>query len=150
MRLVIVVFAALILFLFPKNICKTELSLKEPFELAIAKIEVIATAYYKPLKKQSFYSTGSYESEIALNGSGITYSGEKATKGVIAADLRIFPLNTIVYIPEYGYGVVKDIGGKIRGKRIDVFMGEGEVGLKKAMAWGKKRIKIYVLKWGDI
>jgi 3D (Asp-Asp-Asp) domain-containing protein len=148
MRLVIVVFAALIVFLPPKNICKMDLS-KEPLELAIAKTEVIATAYYKPLKKQSVYSTGSYKDEIALNGSGVTYSGEKATKGVIAADLRIFPLDTIVYIPEYGYGVVKDIGGKIRGRRIDVFVGEGEIGLKKALAWGKRKTKIYVLKWGD-
>jgi 3D (Asp-Asp-Asp) domain-containing protein len=148
MRLVIVVFAALIVFLSPKNICRMELS-KEPLELAIVEIEAMATAYYKPLKKQSVYSTGSYEDEIALNGSGITYSGEKATKGVIAADLRIFPLDTIVYIPEYGYGVVKDIGGKIRGRRIDVFMGEGEIGLKKALAWGERKTKIYVLKWGD-
>ncbi len=123
---------------------------KEPTNLAITEIEVIATAYYKPLKKQSVYSTGSYEDETALNGSGVTYSGEKATKGIIAADLRIFPLDTIVFVPEYGYGVVKDTGGKIRGRRIDVFVGEGKDGLRKAKTWGKKKTKVYVLKWGDV
>lgn len=148
-NLLVAVLFTFVVFVSPKNICKMELPL-EPRELAITEIKVIATAYYKPSEKQSVYSTGSYEDEIALNGSGVTYSGEKATKGVIAADLRIFPLDTIVWIPEYGYGIVKDTGGKIRGRRIDVFMGEGGSGLKKALAWGEKKTKVYVLKWGDI
>src|SRR5699024_3926984 len=48
---------------------------------------------------------------------GITYSGVKVKRDLystIAADLSVFPLGTILYIPDYGYGVVTDIGGAIK------------------------------------
>src|SRR5690625_2945875 len=55
---------------------------------------------------------------------GITYSGVEVTRDLystIAADLDVFPLGTILYIPDYGYGVVTDIGGAIKGNKIDLY-----------------------------
>ena len=34
----------------------------------------------------------------------------------VAADLNVFPIGTILFIPEYGFGVVADKGGAIKGK----------------------------------
>ena len=53
---------------------------------------------------------------------GITYSGVKAVEGVtIAADIRKLPIGTKVYIDGLGERVVQDIGGAIKGNKIDVF-----------------------------
>ncbi|MEH7106245.1 hypothetical protein V7083_00495, partial [Bacillus sp. JJ1764] len=44
---------------------------------------------------------------------GITYSGVKVKRDLfstIAADLAVYPIGTILFIPEYGYGVVADKG----------------------------------------
>ena len=53
---------------------------------------------------------------------GITYSGVKAVQGVtIAADIRKLPIGTKVYIEGLGERIVQDIGGAIKGNKIDVF-----------------------------
>ncbi len=109
-------------------------------------LEVLATAYYAPLPGQSWYATGSYEGDIRLNGTGITKSGKVVERGHIAADWDILPQGTRVYVPGYGRGVVEDIGGAIKGKRIDVFMGYGEEALREAMNWGRREVRIIVFK----
>ncbi len=111
---------------------------------------VEATAYYGPLKGQSRYATGSYEGDIRLNGRGIkTFSGEPVEVGHIAADWTILPQGTVVYIPGYGEGIVEDIGGAIKGNRIDLFMGHGEEALEKALQWGRREVEIQIIKWGN-
>lgn len=110
----------------------------------IKTIEVIATAYYKPLKSQNRFFLGNYKKDLKMNGNGITYTGEKAEIGTVAADLEVFPLETRLFIPGYGWGVVQDIGSRIKGNRVDLYMGEGKVGLKRAIEWGEKRVVIRV------
>ena len=39
----------------------------------------------------------------------------------VAADLNVFPIGTILFIPEYGYGVVADKGGAITGNKVDLY-----------------------------
>lgn len=128
------------LFVFKKERYK-----KERFK----KIEVVSTAYYRPLKNQKKFLFKSYQKEIKMNGNGITYSGKKARIGTIAADLRFFPLGTKMYIPGYGWGEVEDIGSRIKNNKIDIYVGEGEEGLKRAIEWGKRRIVIKILKEED-
>lgn len=80
---------------------------------------------------------------------GITYSGIKVKRDLystIAADLSVFPLGTILYIPDYGYGVVADIGGAIKGNKIDLYFDTVE---EVYSEWGKKELEVYVVKKGN-
>lgn len=71
---------------------------------------------------------------------GITASGTQARKGTIAADLSIYPFNTIMYIPAYGYGRVEDCGSGIKGNHIEVFFNSHQ----KALQWGKQTRNVSV------
>ncbi len=115
----------------------------EDFELALEqypKVKVVATGYYA-----GYESTGKNPSDPSY---GITFSGVKVRRdeySTIAADLRVFPLGTILYIPGYGYGVVADKGGAIRGKKIDLYFETKEDVFK---FWGKKTVDVYVVQKG--
>jgi 3D (Asp-Asp-Asp) domain-containing protein len=73
---------------------------------------------------------------------GITADGTKAKKGTIAADIRKYPFGTKMYVPGYGWGEVHDVGSAIKGDHIDVFFPSH----KDAMKWGKKYLKVIILK----
>lgn len=79
---------------------------------------------------------------------GLTFSGVKVRRDLfstIAADPKVFPLGTILYIPGYGYGIVADTGSAIKGNRIDLYFDTVEDVYR---LWGKKKVKVYVLHWG--
>jgi len=80
---------------------------------------------------------------------GITFSGIEVTRDLystIAADLDVFPLGTILYIPNYGYGVVADIGGAIKGNKIDLYFHTVEDVYEQ---WGKKEVDVYIIEYGN-
>lgn len=79
---------------------------------------------------------------------GITYSGVQVTRDLfstIAADPSVFPIGSILYIPGYGYGVVADTGSAIKGNKIDLYFKTVDDVYKQ---WGKKKIRVYILKKG--
>ena len=117
-----------------------------PEKLKKVKLEV--TAYYKPRPRQKKFATGSYRREIRLNGGGITASGKSVCIGYAAADPRIFPFGSVLEVPGHGWVVVEDTGGRIKGKRLDIFVGEGDTGREKAMDWGERVILVKVLRLG--
>lgn len=99
-------------------------------------IWVIATAYC-PCKKC-----------CGTCSPGITYTGQNAWKSGVAVDPKVIPLGSHLDIPGYTRGPNKngswilcdDIGGKIKGNRIDVrFKYHWQ-----AKKWGKRKIKIKV------
>ncbi|MBP1944195.1 3D domain-containing protein [Cytobacillus luteolus] len=101
---------------------------------------VVATGYTAGVE-----STGKTESHPQY---GITYSGVKVKRDLystVAADLRVFPLGTILFIPGYGYGVVADKGGAIKGNKIDLYY---ETVADVYEQWGKKKVEVYVVKMG--
>lgn len=104
-------------------------------------VEVMATGYTAGIE-----STGKSSGHPQY---GITYSGVKVRKSMvstIAADTRVFPLGTLLYIPGYGYGIVADTGSAIKGNKIDLFF----LNKKEVFAnWGKKKVNVYVLKRGN-
>ena len=51
---------------------------------------------------------------------GRTYSGTLVRHGTLAVDPSVITLGTGVYIPGYGLGKAEDIGGAIKGNRIDL------------------------------
>lgn len=80
---------------------------------------------------------------------GITYSGVKVKRDLystIAADLSIYPIGTILYIPDYGYGVVADTGSAIKGNKIDLYYPTVD---QVYSEWGKKDVDVYVIQRGE-
>jgi len=72
---------------------------------------------------------------------GITASGKRAHPGTLAADTRHYPMGTVIYVPGYGYGVVEDRGGDIRGKRrLDLFYNTH----REAQRWGRRKVEAVV------
>lgn len=61
--------------------------------------------------------------------------------GTIAADTRYYGFGTRMYVPGYGYGVVEDRGGAIKGPaRLDVFYrSHGD-----ALRWGRQKLAVEI------
>lgn len=72
---------------------------------------------------------------------GFTAIGMKAQPGVVAVDPRIIPLRTRLYVEGYGPAIAADVGGAIKGNRIDVFFNTVE----EALRYGRRRVKVYIL-----
>lgn len=106
-------------------------------------VKVVATGY-----TAGYESTGKKPNHPQY---GITYSGvkvkrDKNTVSTIAADLKVFPIGTILYIPDYGYGVVADKGSAIRGNRIDLYFSTTKQVFKE---WGKREVEVQVVRKGS-
>jgi len=62
-------------------------------------------------------------------------------EGTIAADTKYYPFGTRMYVPDYGWGVVEDRGGAIKGPdRIDLFFDSHS----DALAWGRKKVRVII------
>lgn len=106
-------------------------------------VEVTATGYFAGKE-----STGKNPGNPSY---GITYSGIKVMRddkalSTIAADTKVFPLGTVLFIPGYGYGVVADTGSAIKGKKIDLYFDTKDQVYKE---WGKKTVKVFIVKKGN-
>ncbi len=117
----------------------------EAQNLEAGKKTFLVTAYYSPLPDQSFYVKGSYEADIKLNGRGTNGAdGTPVYTGMLAAPSS-YPFGTKVKIPGLGVGEVHDRGGAIVTRegydRIDVWMGEGDEGLSRALNWGSRLVE---------
>ena len=106
--------------------------------------------YSKEMDMRATAYTSSFEETGKAPGHplfGITATGIKAKKGVIAVDPRVIPLGTRVYIeipgktPDYGYAVAADVGGGIKGNRVDLYY-ESKA---DAMNFGRRNVKVYIL-----
>ncbi len=61
--------------------------------------------------------------------------------GTIAADTRYYPFGTRMYVPGYGWGLVEDLGGGIKGKdRIDLFFDSHQ----DALYWGRRKVAVQI------
>lgn len=106
------------------------------------------TAYYMPLPYplQKKY-VKSYKKDMRMNGGKKTSSGTIPKVGTVAADRKHFPRGTAVYVTGYGVGRILDTGGSVKGsKRLDLFMGEGDIGRQKALDWGVRWVSVTIVK----
>ena len=61
--------------------------------------------------------------------------------GTIAADTKFYPFGTRMYVPDYGWGIVEDRGGAIKGPdRIDLYFNSHSEALK----WGRKKVQVSI------
>lgn len=72
---------------------------------------------------------------------GITAIGLKAGYGVVAVDPRVISLGTRVYVEGYGFAVAADLGGAIRGRKIDLCFDTHQ----EAKEYGRRPVKVYLL-----
>ncbi|KKU79783.1 MAG: SpoIID/LytB domain protein [Candidatus Peregrinibacteria bacterium GW2011_GWA2_47_7] len=101
----------------------------------------VISGYYSPEAGQARYVTGTYEGDLRLNGNGIVGgSGKPVYPGMLAAPPEI-TFGTKIEIPGIGILAVYDRGGAIKNKRLDVWMGRGEIGMRRALAWGLKTVE---------
>ena len=110
----------------------------------------LVSAYYSPLPNQSKYVTGSYAGDIKLNGDGVKAAdGTLVYPGMVAAP-KGYPFGYKMLVPGIGTVSVHDRGGAIVHEgvggnnydRLDVWMGYGEAGLKRALKWGKRKVAV--------
>jgi 3D (Asp-Asp-Asp) domain-containing protein len=131
-------------------------SAQEPIDSLTHALEVIEKHVdFGSFPVQTVVATG-YTAGVESTGKtpnhpeyGLTYSGVRVRRDLfstIAADPKVFPLGTILYIPGYGYGVVADTGSAIKGRRIDLYFNTVE---EVYRLWGKKQVNVYVIHKGD-
>lgn len=75
-------------------------------------------------------------------GDGITKSGIRTFVGVVAVDPKVIPLGTRLYVEGYGVALAADIGGAIKGHKIDLFFNTE----KECFSFGRRQKTVYVLK----
>lgn len=101
--------------------------IQPPGVVLVGEWTMVATAYY---------SGGG-----GLNGTGFTATGLRARKGLIAADPTVIRLGTRVYIEGYGEALVADVGGWIKGNRVDLCFDS----LEECYRYGRRKIYVYQL-----
>ena len=117
-----------------------------------------APAWYKAQERPKFAKiieakATAYTAAASENGgwAGKDYFGNPLKLGTIAVDPKMIPLGSKVYIegyshkglPEGGmYAVASDIGGSIKGNRVDIFVPQSQ---SEARRFGVQQVKIYVL-----
>ncbi|MES2465464.1 MAG: 3D domain-containing protein [Armatimonadota bacterium] len=74
----------------------------------------------------------------------VTERDGKAVHGV-AVDPDIIPLGSRLWIPGYGHAVADDIGGWIKGHRIDIRCQDDD----SMDNWGRRKVRVYVLEDPD-
>lgn len=92
-----------------------------------------------------FVVTG-YATGCDTRPGALTKSGKAPVVGVtVAADPAVVPLGSVVHIEGFGERVVHDIGGKVRGQHLDVFMAScGE-----AIEFGRQPRQVKVLRLAE-
>ena len=117
---------------------------KTETEIVVEKEPVYITNV-KEIEKETewfyFVATG-YSANDPLQGTNnITATGKEIKEGMIAVDSKIIPLGTRIEIKDMGVFVAEDIGGKIKGNRIDIYFETKE----EAKEFGRQTIWVRVL-----
>lgn len=106
--------------------------------------EFVITGYYSPEPGQCCYVLGGEYADKVMNGQGRAGAdGTPVYPGMLAAP-KVMPFGTRIEIPGIGIMTVHDRGGAIRAledgsMRLDIWMGHGEEGLARAVAFGMRR-----------
>ncbi|MDQ3798778.1 MAG: 3D domain-containing protein [Acidobacteriota bacterium] len=75
---------------------------------------------------------------------GRTASGGSVRKGIVAADPRVLPLGTRIYVNAGGYSgnyIVADTGGAVRGRKLDIWVPN----CSEAMRFGRRTVSVNIL-----
>ncbi len=74
--------------------------------------------------------------------SGYTATGLILEKGLCAVDPKVIPMHTRFYVPGYGFCQAEDVGGAIKGNRIDLGFDDFQWHQGE---WSARNVEIYIL-----
>lgn len=72
---------------------------------------------------------------------GSTCNGKRAGYGIVAVDPKVIPLGSKLHIPGYGYAIAADVGGAIKGNRVDLGFNSRSGSFK----WGKRWVRVMIV-----
>jgi 3D (Asp-Asp-Asp) domain-containing protein len=101
-----------------------------------------------PLHRPTLCSISQDFQATAYCESGETRSGVQTMPGVVAADPRLIPLGSVIYVdvPRYrGVYKVMDTGRLVKGKIIDIYIPDYNLAVK----FGRRKARVTVLRRGD-
>ena len=107
---------------------------------------IVSTSASTPTASTVPASEGVHYIATAYSLRGRTASGRYVSHGIIAADPRVLPLGSRVRLeagPWSGEYLVADTGGRIRGKKIDIWTPSS----REAMRFGRRKVKLTVLSY---
>ena len=134
--------AAAVLLVFTAG-CASPPSSRIPRPTTGGRVYLLETTGYCPCRECCGWKRNWLGRPVFASGSlkgrskpiGMCASGVYAQPGTLAADTRLFPFGTLMYIPGYGYGRVEDRGEKIKGFRVDLYFESHE----QALQWGRSK-----------
>jgi len=97
--------------------------------------------YFSGRRVLTMIATGYDPSPASNGGSTRTSTGLRIGHGVVAVDPRIIPIGTRLYIEGYGEAVAADVGGAIKGYRIDL----GHDSSRGARSVGRRTVRVHIL-----
>jgi len=100
----------------------------------------VCRPYYTLIMEATAYTHAAPGGDINGTGDGYTATMTRPRRGVVAVDPAVIPLGTVLYIEGYGWARAEDVGGMIKGCRVDVFMETRE----EALNWGRKWVEVRV------
>jgi 3D (Asp-Asp-Asp) domain-containing protein len=142
---VIIVFSWLLMYFhYRESVRITEVlseAIKAAEEAALSAAQVKAeNSAIENEKMENFKAT-------AYSIKGITKSGVPVAPGQVAADPRIIPLGSMIYVESplmSGIYQVTDTGRLIKGKIIDIFIPS----YRRSIEFGRRDVKVKVLRYG--
>lgn len=128
---------------YTKEVLSTEIIVPE------AKIILLGTKKV-PGKIETSYGTLSYSAKLKVFATSYdkncrgcnetTATGMKTGYGVIAVDPSFIPLGSRVYVPGYGVAMAGDVGGAIKGAKVDLGFDDVRRGF-----WSARYTDLYIL-----
>jgi 3D (Asp-Asp-Asp) domain-containing protein len=110
--------------------------------LAAEGLQTATVDGHKIVYKQAIDMTASEYTTGEPGVGWVTYTGLIVRMGTVAVDPSVVPLGRLLYVEGYGYAVAADIGGAIKGNRVDLFTFDYH---SAALLFGMQPRKVYVL-----
>jgi 3D (Asp-Asp-Asp) domain-containing protein len=100
-----------------------------------------ARGYFSGRRVVTMIATGYDPNPASNGGTSRTSTGIKVGYGLVAVDPKFIPIGTKLYIEGYGYAVAADVGGAIKGNRIDL----GHDSARGARMVGRRLVRVHIL-----
>ncbi|MBM3494475.1 MAG: hypothetical protein FJX72_09185 [Armatimonadetes bacterium] len=100
-----------------------------------------ARGYFAGRRVVTMVATGYDPSPASNGGTNRTCTGIKVGHGLVAVDPKYIPIGTKLYIEGYGYAVAADVGGAIKGNRIDLAHDTA----RGARNVGRRTVRVHIL-----